>query len=454
MGGAQPISLDDIRPVFDRLLKGPLALAVSGGCDSMALLHLAAAWANEPGALERQGLGPFPFLVLTVDHGLRPGAADEAAWVGKVSATLGLPHKTLRWTQPKPASGLQAAARDARYSLILDELRRDAGARAVTGARALVTAHHADDQAETVLMRLARGSGIDGLSGMRERDVLPAPDALGRGTQILRPLLAFSKARLIATLTAAGHEWREDPSNQSLDFERIRMRRALALLGDLGLDAQHIGLSAKRLARARAALMAATAETAARMVRLQEGVFADIDAALLTDVPAEHAVRIFAAALRAFGGDSEPARLSQVEALVTQIGEADAAAHGATLGGCRIERTRDGAIRIWRELGRDGLAKIDLQPGGRAVWDRRFFVTLSDDAREPATVRALGADGMRQISADIRNRHDRLPPDVLATLPSFWRAGNLVAVPQLGIPAGQPQHFGARSIVSVDFGQA
>ena len=188
-----------------------LALAVSGGSDSVALMVLAARW------VQSQADAP-NVTVLTVDHGLRPASAEEAAQVGRWARALGLDHAILGWRGAKPSSGLQAAAREARYALMSDWCLEH-------GAAAIVTAHTANDQAETVMMRLARGSGVDGLAGMMRETLAPWP--------VLRPLLGVTRARLRAVLTAAGHDWIDDPSNDDTAFERIRMRQALdALFGD------------------------------------------------------------------------------------------------------------------------------------------------------------------------------------------------------------------------------
>jgi tRNA(Ile)-lysidine synthase len=248
------------------------------------------------------------------------------------------------------------------------------------------------------------------------------------------------KARLTATLEALGLEWREDPSNASHDFERVRMREALRLLDGLGIGAAPIERSARRLARAREAVAAGVAETAQRLVRLNGGLFAEIDRGLLSRVPDEFQIRIFAALLEAFGGASPPARLSQIEALVAQMSEA---AHhdrrrATTLGGCRIARDIDGAVLIWREAGRDGCPQLDLQPGAAVLWDQRFAVTLAAEAAAPVRVRALGEDGVRQLGAGLLVSGDpawrKAPHGALETLPSFWREGRLVAVPYLPWP--------------------
>lgn len=454
MGRAPPLTLDELRSDFERLLIGPLALAVSGGPDSMALMQLVAAWVAEAGTAQRQRMGPVPLLVLTVDHGLRDQSAEEAAWVEGEAARLGLPHATLVWDEAKPSSAVQATAREARYRLIDDFLERELQDRHVCVKRRIVVAHHEDDQAETVLMRLARGSGLDGLSGMREEEHLtpsPAAERANASYTIVRPLLRTPKARLIATLQDGGVSWKEDPSNAAPQFERVRVRQALETLRDLGIAPAQIGRSAARLSRARRAVLAGVDAAASRAVKLHRGLFAEIDVGCLAELPDEYAVRILAGLLRAFGGEAPPARLSQIEDLAARMMVSGAAAQSAraeTLGGCRIER--DGAaVRIWREWGRDGLPTLELQPGAEKVWDGRFRVALDAGEAAPVDVRALGAENIRQFGelghlAELQGR--RAPADAIRSLPSFWRGGRLVAVPYFSAAADESGRFSAQFV--------
>lgn len=445
MGRARPLTLDEIRSDFERLLIGPLALAVSGGADSMALMHLVATWAAEPGVAARQGMGQVPLIVLTVDHKLRPESAAEAAWVKDEAARRGLPHETLVWDGPKPSTAVQATARDARYRLIDDFLDRELQEGRVPAKRRIAVAHHEDDQAETVLMRLARGSGLDGLSGMREEEYVSTADDKGGGYAIVRPLLRTPKARLIAMLEAAGCLWKEDASNQAPQFERVRVRQALETLRDLGIAPAQIGRSAARLSRARRAVLAGVDAAAFRAVKLHRGLFAEIDAGRLAEVPDEYAVRILAGLLRAFGGEAPPARLSQIENLASRLMTPN---NAETLGGCRIER--DGAaVHIWREWGRDGLPTLELQPGAEKVWDGRFRVALDAGEAAPVDVRALGAENIRQFGelghlAELQDR--RAPADAIRSLPSFWRGGRLVAVPYFSAAADESGRFSAQFV--------
>lgn len=209
---------------------GKLGLAVSGGPDSMALLHLAAA--ALPGRTE----------AATVDHGLRPAAAGEAALVAHACAMLGVPHRTLTVGVANEAS-IQAAARRARYEVLAQWCRE-------RRLPSLATAHHSDDQAETVLMRLARGAGLSGLAGVREsRD-------LG-GVRLVRPLLAWRRAELAAIV--AGVETVDDPSNVDPRHDRTRVRALLAAAGK-GLDVPRIAAAAAHLAEADEAVEWSVAE--------------------------------------------------------------------------------------------------------------------------------------------------------------------------------------------------
>ena len=219
-----------------------IVVAVSGGPDSTALLWLTARWRAS------RKTGP-DIVAVTIDHSLRAESAGEAKAVKRLARDLGLTHRTLRWIGAKPKTGLQEAARDARYALL-------AKAAAKAGARYVMTAHTLDDQAETVLLRLLRGSGLSGLQAMSVMAPYPnQPDLV-----LARPLLAIPKARLIATLTKAGISFADDPSNRDPRHTRVRLRALMPALVEEGLTARRIALLAARLQRAEAALRSAVAE--------------------------------------------------------------------------------------------------------------------------------------------------------------------------------------------------
>jgi len=231
---AEPVSALEARQLFAEWKRLPaLVLAVSGGPDSMALLWLAARW--------RKSLKNGPELTaVTVDHGLRAESAAEARHVKQLASSLGVAHRTLRWRGEKPASGLPEAARNARYDLLAKAARS-------ASAPAIATAHTQDDQAETILMRLSRGSGIAGLAGM-------ARSSRRDKIVLLRPLLDLPKDRLIATLKRAGVGYANDPTNWDAAYTRPRLRALMPALAEEGADARNLARLAARLARANAAL--------------------------------------------------------------------------------------------------------------------------------------------------------------------------------------------------------
>jgi tRNA(Ile)-lysidine synthase len=386
-------------------------LAVSGGPDSMALMQLVAR------RLARSAAGK-KATVLTVDHGLRAVSGAEAAFVARAAASLGLRHATLHWEGAKPRTGIQAAARAARYDLMAEYAH---GA----GIDCLVTAHHLDDQAETLLMRLGRGSGLDGLAGI--------PEIGGwAGLPVVRPLLEIPSGRLKATLKAARLDWIEDPSNEDSRFERVAVRKAMATLEGLGYTAASLAAAARRLARARAALDQATTDFLETVASVSEAGYCTLDRARFAAAPDEIALRALSRLLEAVRGGEAALSLARLESLTERMRSGDEAAR--TLAGCRIVPRAD-SILILREAGRGGLGELRLEPGEEGLWDRRFHVAAPRDAGAPVTVRALGRAGARELRARA-GQPVRLPAAAAATLVSFWRGGDLVSVPPLGFHAG------------------
>ncbi|MCK1423850.1 tRNA lysidine(34) synthetase TilS [Bradyrhizobium sp. 180] len=324
-----PISAREARRLFAGLkTASALVLAVSGGPDSVALMWLAARW--------RRSLARGPQLtVVTVDHGLRPEAAREAREVKRLAAELGLPHRTLRWRGAKPKTGLPAAAREARYRLLAQ------AARAV-GARHVLTAHTRDDQAETLLMRMLRGSGLAGLSamaGVSERD----------GIVLARPLLDVPKAQLIATLKRAKVGFADDPSNRDTAFTRPRLRALLPQLAAEGGDARTLVRLASRLARANAAVEV-LADGAERFLRLRDRDVApqagvrSFEASAFAALPEEVRLRLLLRAIDALGYEG-PAELGKVESLMAVLDRAIAAGPRAAANGRPVlKQTLAGAL--------------------------------------------------------------------------------------------------------------
>ncbi len=303
---------------FDRL--STLVLAVSGGPDSTALMVLAARWRD---ARKR---GP-KLIAVTVDHGLRAESKREAANVARLARKLKIAHRTLRWTGKKPKAGLPRAARDARYDLLAATARK-------AGASHILTAHTLDDQAETVIIRMSRGSGVTGLGAMALVTNLP-----GEGEfKLCRPLLGIPKSRLIATLRVAKIPFADDPSNRDPRFTRARLRGLMPQLAQEGLDARRLSLLATRLKRADAAIEAAVDR--AMMESCADsptpGLIV-IDALAYARLPAEIALRLIGRAVTKMGSEG-PVELGKLEALKASLDAAQKAGNG------RFRRSLAGAL--------------------------------------------------------------------------------------------------------------
>ncbi len=316
-----------------------LVLAISGGPDSTALLYLMARWC----AARR----PAPHLLaVSIDHGLRPEARREAAAVKRLSEKLGVEHRTMRWRGAKPSTGIQEAARVARYRLL-----RAAAHRAK--ARCVLTAHTLDDQAETVLFRIARGSGLAGICGMARsvpidnlaagfgQPIDAARDAerskRSRRVVVVRPLLEVPKGRLIATLREAGIAYADDPSNVDPRFARSRLRKLMPALADEGLTPQCLVRLARRVRRSEAAHEAVVDWAARRLGLTTDTRRVAVSSADWSEFPAEIALRLLGRAIGTIGTEG-PVEFGKLEAL----GEALNAAVAGNIP--RFRRTLAGAM--------------------------------------------------------------------------------------------------------------
>jgi tRNA(Ile)-lysidine synthase len=256
----------------------------------------------------RKSLKHGPELIaITVDHGLRPEARREAASVARLARKLGVTHRTLRWTGRKPGTGIQEAARQARYRLLAEAARKH-------GASHVLTAHTRDDQAETVLMRFIRGSGVAGLSGMGS--LVPLPEENGGTVWLSRPFLDIRKARLLATLASAKVPYADDPTNRDPRFTRPRLRTLMAALAGEGLTVDRLVLLSDRARRAEMALIEAENEARARLTRepWPEGGPIMIAAQPFYDLPQEIALRLLGSAI-AWAGHEGPVELAKLETM-------------------------------------------------------------------------------------------------------------------------------------------
>ncbi len=423
-GGAVPVGDDELAALFDPLRAyASVALAVSGGGDSLALMHLYARWRELGGVVQ-------PALVVTIDHGLRASSTEEARFVANEAAGLGLSHETLPWTGIKPTSGLQNAAREARYRLLAMRLARE------SKPAAIVTAHTRDDQAETLLMRLARGSGVGGLSGMTLRRPLPGADGRPSAIDLVRPLLTVPGARLRASLLAAGRRWIDDPTNANLDHERPRLRAARPTLDELGLTDAALARTSERLRRADEAIEAATLALAAAAMTEIAGLSATLDRAAFDDAPAEIRIRLLGHILARLGGEHPRARLLEVERLVARLERSANGPMSGTLAGCRIAAVI-GRLDVWRETGRAGLPAVTLQPGETDVWDRRFEVRLDFAAPGPVDVRALAGNELAGLRCQLPHLLALSAPVGIVAAAGTQEGGTAVIAPAGGPIAGE-----------------
>lgn len=371
-----PVGDNELTSLFDcyRTATG-IGLAVSGGADSTALMVLSARWRALTGA-------EVPLHVLTVDHGLRPEAAAETAAVAELAGELGLPVHVLTWTGPVPDSDLQAKARGIRFRLMADRVR-------TLGLSHLALAHHQDDQAETFMMRLARGSGVVGLAAMRT-----CTDIEGIG--LLRPLLDLPRERLAASLRSSGHTWIEDRTNTDRRHARVRWRQLMPALADEGLDAPRLAATARRMARA--ADLAAT--LVGDLIRVHGELYhlgpARIAAVPLVGAHPEIALRTLAELICHVSGADYAPRLAKLESLHRALACDRPGAVKRTLGGTVIERTKED-VWFYREPGRSGLPSIPLNPRKPVIWDDTVVVAATADAPSGLVVRALGRDGLARI---------------------------------------------------------
>ncbi len=388
-----------------------LAVAVSGGPDSLCLTLLADRWARaRDGRVE----------AVTVDHGLRPESTAEAKQVGRWLKARGIRHRVLCWAGDKPGADIAAAARAARYRLIVDWA-------AGQGILHLLLAHHRDDQAETLLLRLGRGSGVDGLSAMA------GIVELGE-LRLLRPLLDVPKVALVAWLAAEGQGWVEDPGNRAGVSARSRVRLALE---QEGLSPRRLAETARRMARARQALDSAATGLAAQAVEAHPCGFLRLDPHFLADVPAELQLRVLARCLMTVSGDPYPPRLERLERLAEAVFH-NTSARGQTLHGCRLAREQGRWLVVRETAAMAGPLALSVE--GERVWDRRFRIEASAiNALPPGTlVGALGGEGHAALRPAVEALG--LPRLAVLAMPGFYGVEGgrnvLLGAPFLGLAPG------------------
>ena len=363
-------------------IEGPIGIAVSGGGDSVALLCLLQKTDHE-------------IRVVTVDHGLRNESANEARDVAKLCKSFGVTHEILNWRGWDGQGNLQLAARNARRQLIADWA-------ANTGVKTVALGHTLDDQAETFLMRLARGSGVDGLSGM-------APCVTYGGVAWLRPLLKMYRANLRDFLVSENIKWVDDPSNEDTRFDRVKVRQTMGVLADLGLDAERLATTARQMSHAREVLENATLKLAKEIAEPTDLGEVSLKREPFYAAPEEIKLRLFARSLQWGAGAVYRPRLAALEAALAQLDD-------CSLHGCLVRRKAD-RILVRREP-----ARVGGHVFAGNIWDGRWETQGPADV----TVCAMDEAGLAQCPDWREFGHKK---EVLFSTPAFWRKGELLANP-------------------------
>lgn len=377
-----------------------IGLAVSGGSDSLAMMHAfaearAACLENKP-----------ELLIASVDHQLRAEAGAEARFVAQCAARLGLRHQVLLWRGADSYKGnLMDAARRARYQLLAEWAKAE-------NITHIGVAHTQDDQAECFLMGIARAAGIDGLSGMR-------PLWRCDGVVFFRPFLAYSRADLREYLRLKGETWLEDPTNEDIRYDRVRMRNALTLLRDMGLGGDRFALVSTHLAQAQKSLMVITQQAALDIIEQKGGalfVRHDDLAALAPEILR----RLVQQILLWFSGADYGPRSASVE----RFAAAALNKKGHTLWGCRLMHLPNGKVLFMREAN-----AISKEQPKSHLWDHRW--RLPREVALGHEVRALGRDGLAQVTN--WKEETNLPYELLLVSPSLWSNGKLISAPVAGV---------------------
>ena len=401
-----------VAAVRDDVLQAPparLGIAVSGGSDSLALLSL---------AVEALAGTEIEIHAATVDHRLRPASKEEAEAAKAVCQTLGVSHRTLVWENGPRGGNLQDQAREARYDLLTAWAKG-------CDIPVIALGHTADDQAETVLMRLRRASGVTGLAAMRAR-------RMRGGVMLARPMLGLRRADLQAYLRARNIEWVDDPSNENVKFERVRIRQAMEILEPLGLTVSALTVVAENMARSQDALDWYAFSAAKELLQINSlGI--QIDQNGFKVLPEETALRLLRHSVRWMSGQSYAPRRAPMLAALRAV----RCGTSFSVAGCQMV-TRAGTTWVTREL--NAVAKLTTELG--AVWNKQLRLYAPADQLEPShpvsepirkDVRAVGHDGLLQFS-DWRGLD--LPRTVLAATPGVWRDNTLLAAPLAGFDAG------------------
>jgi tRNA(Ile)-lysidine synthase len=400
-----------------------IAVAVSGGVDSLCLALLLQQWIHK-----QQG----HLIALTVDHGLRLESTKEALQVGKWLKQHHIEHHILPWKGPKPTTRIQENARKERYRLLEEWCKNH-------NILHLCLGHQANDQVETFLFRLCRGSGIDGLAGMAA--IVEKPNV-----RILRPLLKVKRERLQYTLLELKQEWIEDPSNLNDQYTRTRLRHIQKTLEPEGLTLESLSKTIQKLSLSRVELETQTTAHLANSFQIFPSGYGILDLPQLLEAQDDIIMRVLSASLTCISGKAYPPRRIYLERLKNSI-VSGIKIKGRTCWGCSIIPWR-GKLLIVREL--SAISDQVLIENSKDIirWDNRFSFVFKRNISNTVMLQNLGIQGWVQIVGKKPDLQKKLiPPRVRPTLPALWQGDEVIAVPHL-------DYYGASEILSSeDIGQ-
>jgi tRNA(Ile)-lysidine synthase len=394
------------KPLVDKISnKQTLAIAVSGGADSMALCLFAAEWTKVSGG---------KIVALIVDHGLRAGSAAEAQKVASWLAARGVSYRVLTWEEKKPLTGVQAAARVARYRLMRDWCREN-------NISILMVAHHIEDQVETFLLRVFAGSGLDGLASMQSVSEF-------NKLFLLRPLLGMSTKRLRCNLRLRKQVWIDDPSNQDPAYQRTRMRRLVLALEKRDFPPSRISSLVKHFSELQVILQSVVDDFFARAVRVRPEGFGVVHRDVFQKLPVPILERVLVQLISIFGNKIYPPRKESLLRAIEKITVSDIL--GFTLGGCQFIKSGN-VIIICRD--KRAITAREVTAGIRLNWDGLFDVQIAGPSGAAGRLAALGEKGWCEIVTKKQElKGSFIPYPVRITLPALFDVHGVTQVPGLG----------------------
>ena len=390
-----------------QIIDSKIAIAVSGGVDSMVLMNL---------AKESDFLNDKNVFILVVDHGLRAESKQEAKFVKNEAKKLGFPTRILKWKGSKPNKRIQEEARNKRYSLLINFCREN-------NINNLYLAHHLDDQIETFLFRMFRGSGLQGLtsfSSSYERN----------GLTLIRPLIDTPKSELISYARRKKINWVEDPSNKNQKYDRVKLRKVLPLIYKEGFDKKVFLKSVKKLRLANQALDQITKEFVLQYVIINKNISVFIKQELFLTAPEDVQLRVLQNTIRIFSGERyySPNYLKILNLMNWARNDNDISAK--TLGGT-IFRKRKGGLILYKEVKKlNEIKPIKLSKSKYRAWDNRFLIKINKSVK--GEISYLGNEGVKILKSKKilgKKGFNGIPLTALYSIPAMWDGKRLISAP-------------------------